>query len=180
MNVTGFQNPYLNPYGFQQPQMPVFAQPQKQVDKVNGRNGALQYPIGANSSAWILDESGSISWLIMTDSAGYKTVTPYDVAPHKETPAPDYGTIENRIARLEEIINGNTANSSATGKKQSAASSPTNKANDEHGSFRTEPATHAEPTRNEQSPIEAGNGYSQQTWGRSGESLSGNGAASGY
>ena len=110
-----FQNPYLNPYGIPQPVIQPMAQPMqpKQVDKVNGRNGAMQYALGPNSQAWILDESGMISWLIITDSAGYKTVTPYDVTPHEEKPAPDFGSLEDRIKRLEEIVNGNSGNTAA-------------------------------------------------------------------
>ena len=110
--------PYYNPYGFMQQgqmQQPV----PKVVDKVNGRNGAMQYPMGPNSQAWILDESGMISWLVITDSAGYRTVTPYDVTPHEDAPAPDYGSLETRITKLEEIINGNTGNTTATRKKPS-------------------------------------------------------------
>ena len=116
-----FQNPYgfigqpvnLNPYQTVQP-----AAPQMQVTKLNGRNGAMQYQMGPNSSAWILDESGEISWLIITDGAGYKTVTPYDVKPHQEAPAPDFGSLESRIKRLEELINGNTTDTAAAGEKQ--------------------------------------------------------------
>ena len=119
MNQYG--NPYMNPYntqpqGFQQNYMQI---PQRQVDMVNGRNGAMQYPMGPNQKAWILDESGLISWLIQTDSACYRTVTPYDVKPHEDAPAPDYGSLETRITKLEEIINGhtNTDNPAATRKR---------------------------------------------------------------
>ena len=101
-----FQNPYLNPYGMQ-PVQPVI-QP-TQVVRVNGENGARSYQIGANSSALLLDESGLMVWLIVTDGAGYKTVTPYDITPHQVTPAPDFGTLESRIQKLEEIVNGNSA-----------------------------------------------------------------------
>ena len=106
-------------YGQMQQNPMMQAQIQRQVDKVNGRNGALQYPMGPNSQAWILDENGMISWLIITDSAGYKTVTPYDVNPHQDAPAPDFGSLENRITRLEELVNGsaNTANPTAIRKK---------------------------------------------------------------
>ena len=119
MNQYG--NPYMNPYntqpqGFQQNYMQI---PQRQVDMVNGRNGAMQYPMGPNQKAWILDESGLISWLIQTDSACYRTVTPYDVKPHEDAPTPDYGSLETRITKLEEIINGhtNTDNPAATRKR---------------------------------------------------------------
>lgn len=115
--MNGYQNPFFNPYGFmqQQPVQPV----SQQVDKVNGRNGAMQYSIGANSSAWVLDQSGEISWLITTDSAGYRTVTAYDIRPHQDAPAPDYGSLESRIQKLEEIVNGNPKRTASVSKKQS-------------------------------------------------------------
>lgn len=100
-------NPYLNafqPTAYQQ-------QPKQEVVKVNGENGARAYPIGPNSSALLLDESGVMIWLVTSDGAGYKTVSPYDITPHQAAPAPDYNTLEQRITRLEGLINGNTSNS---------------------------------------------------------------------
>ena len=121
MNFNGgFQNPYFpanqyaQQYGMmgQQPQqMPQ----QMQVTRVNGENGARAFQIGANSSALLLDESGTLVWLVTTDGAGYKTVAPYDIQPHQATPTPDYTNLEARIARLEGMIN-DTTNSSAVGK----------------------------------------------------------------
>lgn len=108
-----YQNPYLNPYmPIQQPQQPV-----QQVVKVNGENGARAYQIGPNSSALLLDESGLMVWLVTSDGAGYKTVAPYDITPHHAAPAPDFGSLESRIKRLEEIVNG-SADSSAIGRRR--------------------------------------------------------------
>lgn len=116
--MNGYQPSFFNPYGFMQPQVqPV--QPPVQVVKVNGENGARAYQMGANSSALLLDESGLMVWLITSDGAGYKTVSAYDITPHQETPAPDYGTLESRIKKLEEIVNGNSKRVNAVGKKQS-------------------------------------------------------------
>ena len=115
-----WQNPYLNPY--MTPPQPMVQQP-VQVVRVNGENGARSYQIGANSSALLLDESGLLVWLVVSDGAGYKTVSAYDITPHQETPAPDYGSLESRIQRLEEIVNGNARNSSTARKKQSDAES---------------------------------------------------------
>ena len=119
--MQGFQNPYLNPYSFMQPyqNQPVqpVQQPMQQVVRVSGENGAKQYQMGANSSALLLDESGLMVWLCTTDGAGYKSVSAYDIVPHQEAPKPDYTNLENRIQtvekRLEEIMNGNAANSAA-------------------------------------------------------------------
>lgn len=114
-----YQNPYFNPYGFMQPNQIQPQQPVTQVVKVNGENGAKAYNIGANSSALLLDESGLIVWLVTSDGAGYKTVSAYDITPHKTVPAPDYGSLESRIKKLEDAINGNSERTSTVSKKQS-------------------------------------------------------------
>ena len=101
-----FQNPYMNPY------MQTVLQPSA-VIKVNGENGARSYHMGANSSALLLDESGLLVWLCTTDGAGYKTVTAYDITPHQIAPAPDYGSLESRIKRLEDLLN-DSADTSTT------------------------------------------------------------------
>jgi len=120
--MNGYQSPFMNPYSFMQQgqmqQMPQ-AQPQTQVVRVNGENGARSYQLGANSSALLLDESGLMVWLVTSDGAGYKTVSAYDIAPHQEVPAPDYSTLESRIKKLEEIVNGNARNTSANRKVKS-------------------------------------------------------------
>ena len=118
--MMGYQSPYFNPYGFmQQNQMPQTVQPPVQVVKVSGENGAKAYAMGANSSALLLDESGTMVWLCTTDGGGYKTVSAYDIVPHQTTPAPDYSSLEDRIKKLEDIVNGNTKRSASVSKKQS-------------------------------------------------------------
>ena len=82
-----YQNPFINPFGYgQQPAAP-FMQPAvpaaQQVVRVNGENGARAFQIGPNGSAMLLDESGTLVWLVTTDGAGYKTVQPYDITPHQ-------------------------------------------------------------------------------------------------
>lgn len=116
-------NPMITPY--LNAQRPYQQQPRQEVVKVNGENGARAFPIGANSSALLLDESGVIVWLITTDGAGYKSVAAFDITPHETAPAPDYSSLESRITRLEEMIsNGNTGNftdARQTGGKDAAA-----------------------------------------------------------
>ena len=119
--MNGFQNPYLNPYAALAQQYAPQVQPvaQQQVVRVNGENGARTYQIGANSSALLLDESGTVVWLVTSDGAGYKTVSCYDITPHQAEPAPDFGSLESRIKRLEEIVNANAGSAAAARKKQS-------------------------------------------------------------
>ena len=120
MISVNYQNQFFNPYGFmQQSPVPQAVQPPVQIVKVSGENGARAYGMGANSSALLLDESGLMVWLVTTDGAGYKTVSAYDIAPHQTAPAPDYGSLENRIKKLEEIVNGNTGNTATTVKNKS-------------------------------------------------------------
>ena len=182
--MTGFQNPYMSPYGFQQMQQmqqsPMFPQTSQQVVKVNGENGARAYQIGPNSSALLLDESGLLVWVVTSDGAGYKTVSAYDISPHKVVPKADFDTLENRIKRLEDIVSGSTVNSSTVGQKQYAPNAPAYKADDEHGKVRTEPAVYAEPVSHEQSSVETGNGYRPTAWGRSDESTPGGSTGKGY
>ena len=101
--------------------------PQIQVTRVNGRGGAEAYPMGPNSSALLLDEGGAIVWVVTTDGAGYKTVSPYDITPPVDAPPPDFTGLEARLKRLEEIVNGNTVNPTAarsTGNVSTPASLP--------------------------------------------------------
>ena len=114
--MNGFPNAY-NPYGFMQQQYQI-PQQQTQVVRVSGENGAKAYQMGANSSALLLDESGSMVWLKTTDGAGFPTISAYDITPHKATPAPDYVSLESRIERLEMIVNGNTGNNAAVNKRK--------------------------------------------------------------
>lgn len=79
--------------------------PQYDIVKVNGENGANAFQMGPNSRILLLDENNPIVWLVQTDGAGYKTVEPYDILPHKKAPSIDLKTLEERIAILEEKIN---------------------------------------------------------------------------
>lgn len=98
--------PYGNPYAdrlaaMQQSQ----AMHQRcEVVTVNGENGAQAYPLAPNSSALLLDESQPLVWLVKTDGAGYKTVSAFNITPHEQTQQPTNADLEQRIARLEEII----------------------------------------------------------------------------
>jgi hypothetical protein len=116
-------NPLMNPY-MPNPSANALQQqqPRMEVVKVNGENGARAFPIGANSSALLLDESGTIVWLVVTDGAGYKTVSPYDITPHQTAQAPDVSGLEQRIARLEEFVNGFADDTATTRNEQSSQS----------------------------------------------------------
>lgn len=90
---------YNNFNGMYQPMM---QQPQE-VLKVTGRNGANALNLAPNSSVLALDTSAPIVWLVTTDGAAYKTCTPYEIKPYEEIST---DSLEKRISRLEELIQG--------------------------------------------------------------------------
>lgn len=82
------------------------SQQRMEIIRVNGEGGARAYQMPPSSNALLLDEANPLVWLVQTDGAGYKTVTPYTITPYQAAPAPDLGTLEQRITRLEGMING--------------------------------------------------------------------------
>ena len=107
----------------QQPFTPYWPQlPTYDIVKVNGENGAQAFQMGPNSRILLLDENNPIVWLVQTDGAGYKTIEPYDISPHKAAPPIDLNNLEARIASLEEKINAKSysgANSKNSKRQQS-------------------------------------------------------------
>ena len=75
-----------------------------QIIKVNGKGGADAYQMPPNSQVLLLDETQPLLWLKQTDGAGYPSLTAYDIKPHEEKPMPDMRTLEERVAKIEEVI----------------------------------------------------------------------------
>ena len=99
--------PYNNPYTYNPYQSqisPMMAQ-HMEIIKVSGENGAKAYQMAPNSSILLLDETAPLVWLKTTDGAGYPTITPYSIAPYKAEPPVDVKSLEQRISRIEGILN---------------------------------------------------------------------------
>lgn len=83
----------------------------QEVIRVNGRNGAEAYQMAPNSSILLLDETAPVIWLKTTDGASYPTVTGYKITPIETKPKEEevisrqYIELDERIKRLEEVIN---------------------------------------------------------------------------
>ena len=86
-----------------------------EIIRVNGRNGGEMYQMAPNSEALLLDTSAPIVWLAQTDGAGYKTLTPYSITPYQPEPEIDVKSINERLTRLEALINDKS--NTATAKK---------------------------------------------------------------
>lgn len=105
-------------YPYMQNLMLPNSQPQEVV-KVNGKGGVDAYQMMPNSSALLLDTTASIVWLVQTDGAGYKTSTAYDIVPHVSEEEAQYKTLEERISKLEEVINAKSNAKPATKRSES-------------------------------------------------------------
>lgn len=113
--------PYPNPGNNQFLQNLILQQAQGQqqeVVKVSGINGVNAYQLAPNSSVLLLDTTAPIVWLVQTDGAGYKTSTPYDIMPHESEEEVQYKSLEDRITKLEEVINAKPDVKSVTRKSE--------------------------------------------------------------
>lgn len=100
-------SPFGSPYGTPFGGMGMQQQAQKyEIIHVNGEAGARSLQMSPNSNALLLDDTAPLVWLAQTDGAGYKTVTPYSIAPYQPTPPVDVSSLESRVKRLEEMLSG--------------------------------------------------------------------------
>lgn len=110
-----YNAPYQG-YGNYYNQQPQQQAPRYEVIHVNGQNGAQALQMAPNSNAIVMDDTAPMIWLCQTDGAGYKTVQAFDISPHKNAQAVDVNSLEERIARLEGIINEQSTESVSAGK----------------------------------------------------------------
>lgn len=90
-----------------------------EIIHVNGQNGAQAFQMMPNSQALLLDDTAPIVWLAQTDGAGYKTVTPYKISPYEPEPEIDLKDIDERLRKLEEVMNNAKSNASSSKKHSS-------------------------------------------------------------
>lgn len=111
---------YQQSYFPQQPFQPQFQQaPRKtEIIHVNGQNGAQAFQMMPNSQALLLDDTAPLVWLAQTDGAGYKTVTPYSIAPYQPEPEISLRDIDARLRKIEEVVNNAKPNTSSSKKQQ--------------------------------------------------------------
>ena len=77
--------------------------PRMEAIRVNGEAGARAIQMAPNSSQVLIDNTNSnLIWVAQTDGAGYLTVTPFDVFPHKTQQQLTENAFEERLNKLEE------------------------------------------------------------------------------
>lgn len=90
--------------------MSVNTFPHYDIIKVKGQNGAEAFQMAPNSKVLLLDENDPLVWFVQTDGAGYKTATPYTIAPFQPAPPVNLNSLEQRLTALEEKINAKSYN----------------------------------------------------------------------
>lgn len=108
MNAYPFNgmNPYaaLNQAAFSMPTIQQPA-PQMEIPKVNGEESARAFQIGANSSVILMDNNKPLIWVVVTDASGYKTVTPFTIAPYTPEQPITTTDLDNRLQSITERLN---------------------------------------------------------------------------
>ena len=141
-----YTNPYVNPYlPVASPVIPQII-PKMEIQKAHGEEGAKAYAIGPDSSVILLDTVDPIVWIVVTDSVGSKTITPFDVVPHIEKKPIttddlklELENISNRLNKLEERMTENEQSdhvATRTGKRSTTDTKP----NDGNGQGGHKPA----------------------------------------
>lgn len=90
------------------------------AEPIHGEAAAWAFPIGGGE-IWLPDADKDLVWWIRIDQNGNKQVKAFDVLPHEEKPQVDTNELAERLAAVEEWINGKQNKSNA---KRSTVSAP--------------------------------------------------------
>lgn len=72
--------------------------------KVHGIEGLNALRMMPNDEVLALDETAPILWVVKTDSAGYKTPTPFEIRPYQPEPEVSLKDIDQRLKRMEDAF----------------------------------------------------------------------------
>lgn len=118
--------------GMFQPAPQQMRGPRMEIPRVSGKESIMSYPMGPDSSAIFAssDPNSDLGWIVTTDSAAYKTITPCHIVPYVEEQPVKASDLETRFAKIEERFNNieERINSNGQyGNKPSESSSTANK-----------------------------------------------------
>jgi hypothetical protein len=138
-------NPYFPQMQMQMPYMQTAQQaPKHQVLRLKNESAvwAQTQQLQPDSSDIYLRDDGQLIWLAVSDESGNVSVAAFDITPHQDPPAPDYTVLEDRITKLEGLINGiteNLANVKQTESSSEVSANKTVKRYDSYGQDRQGP-----------------------------------------
>lgn len=108
------QNPYFQNALYQPPlsqiqqaQQQSQQGPHMEIPRVSGKESIFAYPMGPDSSAIFVssDPNSDLGWIVTTDSAAYKTITPCHITPDVEEKPVKASDLEERFAQIESRFN---------------------------------------------------------------------------
>ena len=113
-NMTMGQASFSPYWGMTQPSMNTYGMraPVYHAEPIHGEAAAWAFPIGGGD-IWLPDADRDLIWWIRIDQNGNKQVKPFDVLPHEEKPQVDTNDLAERLAAVEEWINGKQNKSNA-------------------------------------------------------------------
>ena len=114
-NGTSMFNPYYNMQNPVIPNYPVVQQQNsasiRKVECVNGKESAMTFPLGPNSSVILVDNLSPRVFLVTTDASGYKAIQAFKITPDdeeaKEQPIQAEGSVirdDNEVAALKDRL----------------------------------------------------------------------------
>lgn len=87
---------------FQTPQIPTSILPKREVEYVNGPEGAAAVAMGPNSSGLYLDKELNVLWVVATDQNGSKSVVKgYNIG--EEYVPPKAVTLDDLMAQMQSM-----------------------------------------------------------------------------
>lgn len=93
--------PYYNFQPFQQKQ---------ELIKVNGIEGAKNYPLSPGSTVALFDAESDIMYIKSMDAGGFPSIRTFSFSETTSTPSTDTETrlsaLENELAQIKEVLNG--------------------------------------------------------------------------
>ena len=104
--LQNFQNAIYTPTPIPQVQ-PQIQAPHMEIPRVSSKDSIQSYPMGPNSSAIFVtsDPNSDLGWIVTTDSAAYKTITPCHITPFTEEQPLKASDLEERFAQIESRFN---------------------------------------------------------------------------
>lgn len=99
-NQTQNINPYWGMASNYNMRAPIY-----HAEPIHGENAAWAFPI-SGGEIWLPDADKDLVWWIRIDQNGNKQVKAFDIIPHEEKPQVDMNELAERLAAVEEWING--------------------------------------------------------------------------
>lgn len=113
MPYNGYQGQPMNNFQGQHQQAPTNAnngvQPQTNIIRVHGLDGAMNYPFPNNYVGIVYDNEKDLAYYVTVDTTGKRDVKTMDLSEHKDEPPVDYSAQISEVKKEIEKTNESVA-----------------------------------------------------------------------